>query len=63
MSNLFHLEYNAFDVFRNNYLPWILDAEIYLDSKDLEDTIETENNISQKDKDKAIFFLRRHLEV
>ena len=35
MSKLSHLEFNALDISGNNYLSWILDAEIHLDSMDL----------------------------
>ena len=63
MSKLSHLEFNALDISGNNYLSWILDAEIHLDSMDLGDTIKAENNTSQKDIAKAIIFFRRHLEV
>ena len=62
MSKLSHLEFNALDISGNNYLSWILDAEIHLDSMDLGDTIKAENNASQKDKAKAMIFLRRHLD-
>lgn len=61
MSKLSHLEFNALDISENNYLSWILDAEIHLDSMDLGDAIKAENNTSQKDKAKAMIFLRRHL--
>ena len=62
MSKLSHLEFNALDISGNNYLSWILDAEIHLDSMDLGDTIKAENNASHKDKAKAMIFLRRHLD-
>ena len=38
------------------------DVKIHLDLMDLEDTIKTENNASQKDKVKVMIFLRRHLD-
>ena len=62
MSKLSHLEFHALDISGNNYLSWILDAEIHLDSMDFGDTIKAENNASQKDKAKAMIFLRRHLD-
>ena len=40
-----------------------IDVEIHLNSMDLENIIQAENNTSQKDKAKAIIFLRRHLDV
>ncbi|KAL1168118.1 hypothetical protein V6Z11_A05G063400 [Gossypium hirsutum] len=48
MSNLTKLEFVALDITRNNYLSWVLDAEIHLDTKGL-------------DKAKAMIFLRHHL--
>ncbi|XP_072062736.1 uncharacterized protein [Arachis hypogaea] len=62
MPKLSYLEFNALDISGNNYLSWILDAEIHLDSMDLGDTIKAKNNASQKDKAKAMIFLRRHLD-
>ncbi|KAL1317262.1 hypothetical protein AAHE18_15G122100 [Arachis hypogaea] len=62
MSKLSHLEFNGCDIYENNYLSWILDTEIHLDSIDLGDIIKAENNASQKDKTKAMIFLRRHLD-
>jgi hypothetical protein len=40
------LEFTALDIFRNNYLSWILDAEIHLEVMNLEETIKEENNAS-----------------
>ncbi|CAM8880173.1 unnamed protein product [Rhodiola kirilowii] len=34
MPNLSKLEFNALDISGNNYLAWILDAEIHLDAMD-----------------------------
>ena len=62
MSKLSHLEFNVLDIFGNNYLSWILDAKIHLDSMDLGDTIKAENNASQKDKVKVMIFLSCHLD-
>jgi hypothetical protein len=39
-------EFTALDIFRNNYLSWILDAEIHLEVMNLEETIKEENNAS-----------------
>ena len=63
MSKLSHLEFNALDISGNNYLSYILDAEIHLDSMDLGDTINAKNNTFQKDKANAMIFLHRHLDV
>ena len=36
MSNLAKLEFVALDILGNNYLSWVLDAEIHLDAMNLE---------------------------
>ncbi|XP_021767035.1 uncharacterized protein LOC110731492 [Chenopodium quinoa] len=48
MSNLVKFEFVALDITGKNYLSWVLDAEIHLDSKGLGETI-------------AMIFLRHHL--
>ncbi|XP_017245812.1 uncharacterized protein LOC108217491 [Daucus carota subsp. sativus] len=61
MSNLTKLEFNALDISGNNYLTWILDAEIHLNAMGLGDTIKGGNIKSEQDKAKAMIFLRHHL--
>ncbi|CAM8923087.1 unnamed protein product [Rhodiola kirilowii] len=61
MSNLSKLEFNALDISGNNYLAWILDAEIHLDAMDLRDAIKEGNNASEQNKAEAMIFLRHHL--
>ncbi|XP_021735734.1 uncharacterized protein LOC110702338 [Chenopodium quinoa] len=60
MSNLAKLEFVALDITGNNYLSWVLDAEIHLDAKGLGNTIK-ENNTTSQDKAKAMIFFRHHL--
>jgi len=55
------LEFVALDVSGNNYLSWILDAEIYFEAMNLRNTIKKNNQASQQDRAKAIIFLRHHL--
>ncbi|XP_019231789.1 PREDICTED: uncharacterized protein LOC109212595 [Nicotiana attenuata] len=62
MSNLSKLEFMALDISGNNYLPWVLDAEIHLDAKGLGDTIKEGNEASSQHKAKAMIFLRHHLD-
>jgi hypothetical protein len=47
MLNLTKLEFIAFDVSGNNYLSWILDAEINLEAMNLGNTIKEDNQASQ----------------
>nr|XP_016479289.1 PREDICTED: uncharacterized protein LOC107800606 [Nicotiana tabacum] len=62
MSNLSKLEFMALDISGNNYLPWVLDAEIHLDAKSLGDTIKEGNEASSQNKAKTIIFLRHHVD-
>lgn len=61
MPNLTNLEFNALDISGENYLSWVLDAELYLVSEGLGDTIKEGNTTSSRDKAKAIIFLRHHI--
>ncbi|XP_019246333.1 PREDICTED: uncharacterized protein LOC109225983 [Nicotiana attenuata] len=62
MSNSSELEFVALDISRNNYLPWVLDAENHLDAKGLGDTIKEGNEASSQDKAKAMILLGHHLD-
>ena len=62
MSNLTKLEFVALDISGNNYLSWILDAEIHLDASNLGETIRENNSASLRNRAKALIFLRRHLD-
>ncbi|KAJ3680430.1 hypothetical protein LUZ60_016708 [Juncus effusus] len=61
MANLAKLDFVALDISGNNYLSWILDAEIHLDAMGLGSTIKTGNKASIQDRAKAMIFLRHHL--
>ncbi|XP_020412865.1 uncharacterized protein LOC109947332 [Prunus persica] len=61
MSNLTKLEFVALDISGKNYLTWILDAEIHLNTKDLGNTIKEGNEASLQDRSKAMIFLCHHL--
>jgi gag-polypeptide of LTR copia-type/Zinc knuckle len=62
MSNLAKLEFVALNISGNNYLSWILDAEIHIDAMGLGNTIMEGNTESQQDRAKAMIFLRHHLD-
>ena len=62
MSNLTKLEFVALYISGNNYLSWILDAEIHLDASNLGETIKETNSASLQDRAKALIFLRHHLD-
>ncbi|XP_004234725.1 uncharacterized protein [Solanum lycopersicum] len=61
MSKLSKLEFVALDLSGNNYLSWVLDAEIHLDARGLGVTITNCNTTSSQDKVKTMIFLRHHL--
>ncbi|KAL5574959.1 hypothetical protein UlMin_016658 [Ulmus minor] len=62
MSNLAKIEFSALDVIGKNYMSWILDVEMHLESMGFSKTINEENETSSQDKAKAIIFLRRHID-
>ena len=62
MYNLTKLEFIALDISGNNYLSWMLDAEIHLDASNLRETIKETNNASLQDRAKTLIFLRHHLD-
>ncbi|KAK9688838.1 hypothetical protein RND81_09G014600 [Saponaria officinalis] len=60
MSNLAKLDFVALDISGNNYLPWVLDAEIHLDANGLGETIKEGNTATTQNKAKAMIFLQRY---
>ncbi|KAK5840227.1 hypothetical protein PVK06_009116 [Gossypium arboreum] len=57
MSNLAKLEFATLDILGMNYLSWVLDVEIHLDAKGLGNTMLTDKEASNQDKEKAIIFI------
>ncbi|KAK5836373.1 hypothetical protein PVK06_012160 [Gossypium arboreum] len=62
MSNLAKLEFATLDVSGKNYLSWVLDAKIHLDTKGLGNTILANKEASNQDKVKAMIFIHHHLD-
>ena len=62
MSNLTKLEFVTLDIVGKNYLSWVLDAEIHLDTMNLGNTIKEGNDASLQDRAKALIFLRHHID-
>ena len=62
MSNISKLEFVALNLCGKNYLPWILDAEIHVDTMNLGNTITEGNDASLQDRTKAMIFLCHHLD-
>jgi hypothetical protein len=63
MSNLAKLEFTALDITGRNYMPWIIDVEMHLESMGLLDTIEETNECSKQNKAKSMIFLHRHFDA
>ncbi|XP_050157530.1 uncharacterized protein LOC126631447 [Malus sylvestris] len=61
MANLAKLNYVALDITGNNYLTWVLDTKIHLETGNLGDTIREESSSSSQERAKAMIFIRRHL--
>ena len=62
MSNITKLEFAALDISGKNYLSWILNAEIHLDSITLGNTIIGGNIASLQDRANALIFIRYHID-
>ena len=62
LSNSFDLQHVALDISGNNYLSWVLDAEIHLHASNLGETIKENNSASLQDRAKALIFLHHHLD-
>jgi len=61
MANLTKLEFVVLYSLGENYLSWVLDAEIHLDAMGLGDSIKEENKASKQNYVRAMIFLRHHL--
>ena len=61
MSNLTKLEFVALNISGKNYMSWIIDIEIHLDTMNLRNTIKEGNQASLQDRIKSLIFLRHHL--
>ena len=62
MSNLIKCEFIPLHVSGQNYLSWVLDAEILLVTNGIKEPIEEENTATPKQKAQVLAFFRRHLD-
>jgi len=62
MSNLVKVEFIPLDITGKNYMSWVTDREMHLESMDLTETIKERNSMLSQDKAKATIFMRRHLD-
>ncbi|GJX88088.1 hypothetical protein Tco_0340102 [Tanacetum coccineum] len=62
MSNLSKLEFGALNVTGKNYMPWVLDIKMHLESMGMSQTIVENNDSPPQDKARANIFLRKHID-
>ncbi|XP_048447480.1 uncharacterized protein LOC103942170 [Pyrus x bretschneideri] len=62
MTNLANLDFVALDITGKNYLTWVMDAKIYLEARNLGDTIKEHTNASSQDRAKTMIFIRPHFD-
>ena len=53
MTNIAKLEFTVFHINDSNYLPWVLDDEMHLETMNLADTIKGGNATINKKKQKS----------
>ena len=61
MSKIANRDYAALNLSGDNYLQWALDTRISLKSKGLGDTIIEDSNENEKNRYRAICYMRHHL--
>ncbi|XP_021818562.1 uncharacterized protein LOC110760567 [Prunus avium] len=61
MANLAKLKFAVWDISRNNYLSWVLDAKIHLEANSLGKTFVDGNDASPEENAKVVIFLRCHI--
>ncbi|GJR07708.1 disease resistance CC-NBS-LRR class family protein [Tanacetum coccineum] len=62
MSNLSKLKFGALIVTGKNYMPWVLDVKMHLESMRIAQTIVENNDSPPQDKARANIFLRKHID-
>ena len=62
MSNIAKLEFAALEVSGKNYVTWIIDVKMHLESMGISNAIYEFNNFFAQDKAKAQVFLRKHID-
>ncbi|KAM1126971.1 hypothetical protein ACFX2B_041575 [Malus domestica] len=62
MANLAKLYFVALDITGKNYLTWVVDTKIYLETGNLGETIKEENSAFSQDRANTMIFIHRHLD-
>ena len=61
MSKLASLKFAALEMFRDNYMSWVIDARLLLKSEGLYYTIENGAETYEQDKSTAMVIIHHHL--
>ncbi|XP_018458040.2 uncharacterized protein LOC108828869 [Raphanus sativus] len=61
MANMEKIQFPALDITGTNYISWVTNVELHLESLGLSETINEDNTSTPQDKAKSVIFLRRHL--
>ncbi|KAL7616709.1 hypothetical protein Lser_V15G03438 [Lactuca serriola] len=62
MSNISKLGFAALEVSGKNYVPWMIDVKMHLESMGISNAINEFNNCLAQDKARAQVFLRKHID-
>lgn len=62
MANMEKIQFPALDITGTNYISWVTNVELHLESLGLSETINEDNTSTPQDKAKSVIFLRRHLD-
>ncbi|XP_048604889.1 uncharacterized protein LOC125582309 [Brassica napus] len=62
MANMEKLQFPVLDITGTNYISWVTNVELHLESLGLSDTVKENNTSTPQEKAKSVIFLRRHLD-
>ncbi|KAL0701984.1 hypothetical protein Bca4012_058106 [Brassica carinata] len=62
MANMEKLQFPALDITGTNYISWVTNVELHLESLGLSETVKENNTSTPQEKAKSVIFLRRHLD-
>ncbi|XP_056864006.1 uncharacterized protein LOC130511157 [Raphanus sativus] len=62
MANMEKLQFPALDFTGSNYISWVTNFELHLESLGLSETVKENNTSTPQEKTKSVIFLRRHLD-
>ena len=62
MANMEKLQFPALDITGTNYISWVTNVELHLESLGLSETVKEINTSTPQEKAKSVIFFRRHLD-